>query len=186
MVTLTDGTKGFYAYGRPNTPTTPRSARRASRAASVPAEQQPRPPPAERSSSAESSSGGASSNSPAGLSPRSPVQSPLSSPYGGGGGAAEQPLVWIPASSIVPTHLKRRVCIAYRLGATGGRVLYSRDVPKNQQAAARAYRGLALAAKKERLMRSPRDEHSTTPGSTPGRSPGRGTRADGAGAVARV
>ena len=44
-----------------------------------------------------------------------------------------------------------KVAIAYRLGVTGGRVLYSRDVPKNQQAASRAYRGLALAAKKERL-----------------------------------
>ena len=186
VVTLTDGAKGFYAYGRPNTPTTPRSARRASRAASGPPEEQPRPPPADRSTSAESSSRGASSSSPIGLSPRSPVHSPLNSPYGGGGSAADQPLVWIPACSIVPTHLKRRVCIAYRLGVTGGRVLYSRDVPKNQQAAARAYRGLALAAKKERLMRSPRDEQSTTPGSTPRRSPGSGARADGAGAVARV
>ena len=60
----------------------------------------------------------------------------------------------MPAASIVPTHLKRRVCVAYRVGVTNGRVLYSRDVPKNQQAASRAYRGLALAAKKERLCAS--------------------------------
>ena len=48
-----------------------------------------------------------------------------------------------------------RVCAATRqVGATGGRVLYSRDVPKNQQAASRAYRGLQLAAKKERMQQT--------------------------------
>ena len=65
------------------------------------------------------------------------------------------PLLWVPAVTIVPTHLKRRVCVAYSLTTTHGRVLYSRDVPKNQPAASRAYNGLRLAAKKERLCGSP-------------------------------
>ena len=67
------------------------------------------------------------------------------------------------AASIVPTHLKRRVCIAYRVGATNGRVLYSRDVPKNQHAASRAYHGIALAAKKERLRAHLRAAAAATP-----------------------
>ena len=61
----------------------------------------------------------------------------------------------------MPTHLKWRVCVAYRVGFTHGRVLYSRDVPKNQSAAGRAFRGLALAAKKERLGCSPRGASSS-------------------------
>ena len=64
---------------------------------------------------------------------------------------SEQELLWVPAVSIIPTHLTRKLCVAYHVGATRGRVLYSRDVPKNQQAAARAHRGFLLAAKKERL-----------------------------------
>ena len=152
VVTLPDGVKGFYAYGRPNAPT-PRSGRRASR--SFP-------------------TGPATSfgpNTPPHLSSLSSMGSTSSDSGGGDGGAEgahaaagfgadDQPLIWVPAASIVPTHLKRRVCIAYRVGVTNGRVLYSRDVPKNQQAASRAYRGLALAAKKERLC-SPRGGAAT-------------------------
>ena len=57
-------------------------------------------------------------------------------------------LIWIPAASVTPTHLSRKVLVAYRAERCAGRVLYSRDVPINQEAAARAYRGLVLAAKK--------------------------------------
>ncbi len=64
--------------------------------------------------------------------------------------AAEPALVWISAVSIVPTHMKRRVCVAYKASASGGRVLYSRDVPKNQQAAERAHRGFARAQQEQR------------------------------------
>jgi len=51
--------------------------------------------------------------------------------------------------------------VAYRTGHTAGRVLYSRDIPKNQQAAARAYRGLMLAAKKARLQQQQQQQQQS-------------------------
>ena len=68
-------------------------------------------------------------------------------------------LIWIPAASVTPTHLSRKVLVAYRAERSAGRVLYSRDVPINQEAAARAYRGLVLAAKKSFIR-----QHQGQPG----------------------
>ena len=68
-------------------------------------------------------------------------------------------LIWIPAAAVTPTHLSRKVLVAYRAERSAGRVLYSRDVPINQEAAARAYRGLVLAAKKSFIR-----QHQGQPG----------------------
>ena len=50
-----------------------------------------------------------------------------------------RPLVWIPAAEVAYAHLgsTRRLRVVYSLEASRGRVLYSRDVPHNQQASAK-------------------------------------------------
>ena len=177
QVVSRDGVKGFYALSQPAPPAAPAgspsrrpgsgrlsfgsrsSGRRSSgdivESGASPSRAAPRPPllpggPGTPSSLCEAQAG----SGPAALE---------GAPGGASDAAApsEPPLVWVSAASIVPVHLKatdalrRRVCVAYRASSTGGRVLYSRDVPKNQKATSATFHAHLGAAKRERQRQHP-------------------------------
>ncbi|KAL1515586.1 hypothetical protein AB1Y20_002206 [Prymnesium parvum] len=79
--------------------------------------------------------------------------------------SADRPLVWIPAASVSAARMSapgmaRRVAVLYSLESSHGQLLDGKDVPHNQEAATRAFRGLELVAKKEWLQRAQRTSRS--------------------------
>uniref|UniRef100_A0A7S3EVD5 Uncharacterized protein n=1 Tax=Haptolina ericina TaxID=156174 RepID=A0A7S3EVD5_9EUKA len=66
-----------------------------------------------------------------------------------------RPLVWVRAVAVAPASpsgMSRKISVSYDRQASRGTAIQAADIPQNQQAATRAYRGLELAAKKERLQ----------------------------------